>query len=272
MPRAARAQAPAAAGTAAAATERDLTLAFVALELELSALAQEALAEGALGSMQARREYNMRARTLIGRMRGDFREQARQVLETAYDDGAKLVGARPMGLVRRKAIGAIVDSTVERLDSSLVTVGRRFDDTFRRVGLQHAARQLARELPPDAAADLMRRNLMAKGLTGFVDRSGRRWRLQNYSRMVIATTTSEAANRGVADAVLTVGRDLVRISRPEGHAGCHHHPTDPANPCRALEGKVASLSGRTPGYPTLKRIPPFHPFCAHGIAPAPEGV
>lgn len=273
MARASRAQAPvAAAGSASAATERDLTLAFVALELQLSALAQEALAEGALNSMQARREYHLRAQRLIGRMRLDFREQAQQVLETAYDEGAKLVGARPMGLVKRKALGAIVDSAVSRLDSSLITVGRRFDDTFRRVGLQQAARQLARELPEQAAADVMRRELMARGITGFVDRSGRRWRLQNYSRMVINTTTSEAANRGVADAVLTVGRDLVRISRPEGHPGCHHHPSDPANPCRALEGKVLSLSGRTPGYPTLERIPPFHPFCAHGIGPAPEAL
>lgn len=263
------AAAPVPVGTADQATERDLILAFLALELRLSGLAQEALAEGALSSMRARREFHSRAHRLVAHMRADFREQARQVLETAYDEGAKLVGARPMGLVRRKAVAAIVNSATDRLDSSLITVGRRFDDTFRRVGLQQAARQLARELPERAAADVMRRELMARGLTGFVDRSGRRWRLQHYSRMVIRTTTSEAANRGVADAVLTVGRDLVRISQPEGHH-CTHHPHDPLNPCRALEGKVASLSGRTPGYPVLKALPPFHPFCEHGIAPAPN--
>lgn len=258
-----------AAGGAEAASERDLTLGFVALELQLSALAQEALAEGALGSIRTRREFHLRAQSLIGQMRVDFRHQAQQVLETAYDDGARLVGARPMGLVRRQAIGAIVDSVVARLDSSLVTVGRRFDDTFRRVGLQQAGRQLARELPEQAAAALMRRELMARGLTGFVDKRGHRWRLQHYSTMVIRTTTSEAGNRGVADAVLTVGRDLVRVSLPEGRPGCHHHPNDPTNPCRAAEGKTFSLTGHTEGVPVLPHIPPFHPNCQHGLAPAP---
>lgn len=264
MARAAQAAAPAAA---AGPEERELILAFAALELQLSALAQEALAEGALRSMRARRDYHVRSRELIGRMRSDFRERVRDLLETAYDGGARLVGARPMGLVRRQALAAIVDSTTSRLDSSLTTVGRRFDDTFRRVGLEQAARQLARELPERAAADLMRRELMKRGMTGLVDRSGRRWRLQHYSRMVIVTTTSEAANRGVADAVLTVGRDLVRINQPEGHH-CTHHPKDPANPCWVLEGKTVSLNGHTPGYPVLKAFPPFHPFCHHGLAPA----
>ena len=272
MAKAARATAPVAAGGTEAATERDLTLAFVALELQLSALAQEALAEGALSSMRTRREFHVRAQTIIGRMRSDFRRQAEEVLTAAYDEGARLVGARPMGLVRRKATAAIIDSAVSRLDSSLSVVGRRFDDTFRRVGLQQAARQLSRELPEQAAADLVRRELMARGLTGFIDRSGRRWRLQHYSRMVIRTTTSEAANRGVADAVLTVGRDLVRVSLPEGHSGCHHHPSDPDNPCRSAEGKTFSLTGHTEGVPVLKHIPPFHPNCSHGIAPAPELV
>lgn len=272
MARPARASAPVAAGGAEAATERDLTLAFVALELQLSALAQEALAEGALGSMRARREYHLRAQSLIGRMRVDFRQQAREVLESAYDTGARHVGARPMGLVRRHAIAAIVDSATARLDSSLVTVGRQFDDTFRRVGLQQAARQLERELPEHAAAAVMRQELMKRGLTGLVDRSGRRWRLQHYSRMVIRTTTSEAANRGVADAVLTVGRDLVRISLPEGHTGCHHHKKQhDQSPCVELEGKTLSLTGHTPGYPVIHQIPPFHPNCQHGLAPASEG-
>lgn len=260
-----------AASSAAQASERDLILAFVTLELQLSALAQEALAENALSSLRARRDFHTRAQTIITRFRRDFRERARHVLETAYDGGARLVGARPMGLVRRQAVAAIVESATSRLDGSLVSVGRRFDDTFRHVGLQQAARQIERELPERAAADLMRRELMARGITAFVDRAGRRWRLENYSRMVIRTTTSEAANRGVADAVLTVGRDLVRINAPEGHH-CTHHPTDPANPCRALEGKSVSLTGHTEGYPVLKALPPFHPNCQHGLAPAPEGV
>lgn len=269
MAQAARAAQVDAQVTGQDAAGRELAFAFVTLELRLSSLAQQALTEDAMHQSRVRRLYHREARALIARFRSDFRQRARDVLEAAYDDGARLAGARPMGLVRRQALASLVDGAVSRLDSSLVTVGRRFDDTFRRVGLQQAARQLERELPQHAAANLMREKLMREGLTGFVDRSGKRWRLQTYSRMVIRTTTAEAANRGVADAVQTVGRDLVRVSHPEGRP-CHHHPHDPLNPCRTLEGKVLSLTGRTPGYPKLEALPPFHPNCQHGIAPAPE--
>lgn len=272
MARAAQAERVAELRQGADPAGRELTLAFVALELRLSSLAQQALGDNALGSLRVRRGYTAQAQELIARFRADFRPRAREVLEAAYDEGARLAGARPMGLIRRNALSLLVDGAVQRLDGSLVTVGRRFDDTFRRVGLQQAARQLERELPQEAAADLIRRDLVRHGLTGFVDRAGRRWRLPTYSRMVIRTTTAEAANRGVADAVQTVGRDLVRVSLPEGHPGCHHHPDDPTNPCRVLEGKTLSLTGRTEGVPVLPRIPPFHPNCQHGIAPAPEAV
>ena len=249
----------------------ELALAFAALKLRLSGIVQEALISQRLDTVRERRGFQRRAHRLIEHLREDFRERAREVFEAAYGDGVKLAGARPPGAIQRAALDALTENAIQRLHNSLSTVGRQFDDAFRRVGLQQAARQLTRELPPDAAADLMRRELMRKGMTGLVDRRGRRWRLSHYSRLVISTTTSEAANRGVADAVTAVGRDLVRISRPEGATGCHHHPDDPNNPCRALEGQVVSLTGASPGYPVLEELPPFHPFCSHGIAPARGG-
>jgi hypothetical protein len=244
---------------------QELMLAFAALELRLSGIVQQALVAD-LESPQARRRFQAEAHRLIDHLRVDLRQRAREVLEAAYGDGAKLAGARPPGAIKRAALDSITESASLRLHSALDTIGRQFDDAFRRVGLQQAARQLEKELPEHAAADVMRRELMKRGMTGFVDRAGRNWRLSNYSRMVIRTTTSEAGNRGVADAALAVGRDLVEI--PNRH--CHHHPDDPTNPCRALEGKVVSLSGRTPGYPVLFKLPPFHPYCEHGIKPARE--
>jgi hypothetical protein len=246
-------------------------LSFAALELQLSDLVQEALVSQRLDTVQDRRRFQREAQRLIGGLRDDFRKRARGVLEAAYGEGVKLAGARPPGAIQRATLDTIVENASLSLHSALDTVGRRVDDTFRRVGLEQASRQLHRELPEHAAADIMRRDLRKRGLTGFVDRAGRRWRLSTYSRMVIRTTTSEAANRGVADAVTAVGRDLVRVSRPDGHV-CTHHPNDPRNPCRALEGKVLSLTGRTPGYPVLKSLPPFHGNCGHKIAPAPEAV
>lgn len=241
-------------------------MAFAALELQLSEVAQQGLAGEQLDTVLGRRRVQRQARVLIDNFRRDYRERLSDLLESAYGSGARLAGARPPGAIQRAAMARLVGGTAQRLDFALDTVGRQVDDIFREAGLRHAARQLTRELPVEAAVDLMRRDLAERGVTGFVDRRGARWTLSNYSRMALKTTASEAANRGVADAVKATGRDLIRVT---GH-GCKHHPSDPNNPCRIFEGKTLSLAGRTPGYPVLLVIPPWHPFCEHNIAPAPE--
>lgn len=252
--------------TQAPPSPQDLALVFAALELELSSLAQDALASGQVDTVRGRRNYQRHARGLIMKLRADARERVREMIEGSYGKGARIAGARPPGAIERATIDQLAQATIFRLDISIDTVGRQFDDIFRRVGIEQAARQLTRELPEEAAADLMRRELMKRGLTGFVDRAGRRWRLQTYSRMALKTTASQAQNRGVAEAMSAVGRDLVRVS--EHH--CDHHPNDPGNPCRMFEGKTFSLFGRTEGVPVLISLPPWHPQCEHGIAPAPE--
>jgi hypothetical protein len=250
-----------------AASPDELALAFAALELRLSGLAQQALLGQSMDSLLTRRRYMREARRLIDALRSDYRQRAQDTIEAAYGSGARLVGARPPGAIQRAALNRLVEASITRLDASLATVGRQFDDVFRRVGLQQATRQLERELPGEAASELMRRELMRRGVTGLVDKGGRRWRLSTYSQMVIRTTTSEAANRGVADATQAVGRDLVRISAPD--SPCRHHPDDPANPCRRLAGETVSLDGKTKGYEVIPGLPPWHPNCQHGIAPAP---
>lgn len=248
------------------ASPQEVALLFAALELELSEIVREALASGQADTVRGRRLYERRARSLIAKMRPDARERVLSMLETAYGDGARLVGGRPPGAIQRAAMDELARATMQRLDGSLDTVGRQVDDIFRKVGLDQAARQIARELPGEAAADLMRRDLMKHGVTGFVDKRGRRWRLQTYSDMALRTVASEAQNRGVAEAMKAVGRDLVRVS--DHH--CNHHPNDPGSPCRLYEGGVFSLFGRTEGVPVLLSLPPWHPRCEHTVAPEPE--
>lgn len=246
----------------------ELILAFATLELRLSEVAQRGLAGEQLDTVLGRRRVQRQARGLIDSFRSDYRARMADLLESAYGSGARLAGARPPGAIQRAAMARLVGGTAQRLDFALDTVGRQVDDIFRKAGLEHAARQLERELPQKAAVELMRRDLAERGVTGFVDRANRRWTLSNYARMALTTTTSEAANRGVADAVKATGRDLIRVSNHH----CKHHPNDPTNPCRIFEGKVLSLTGRTPGVPVLLTLPPWHPFCEHNIGPAPEGA
>lgn len=251
---------------------QDLALVFATLELELSGLAQEALSSGQVDTVRGRRNYQRYAQSLIAHVRSDARVRVQEVIEAAYGDGARLAGARAPGAIQRATIDQIAQAAIVSLDGSLDTVGRQFDDVFRRVGLGQASRQLERELPRPAAVDLMRQELQRKGMTGFVDRAGRNWRLSTYSSMALRTTTAEASNRGVAEAMSATGRDLIRISLPEGHPGCRHHPDDPTNPCRAYEGQTLSLFGKTKGFLVLPSLPPWHPQCEHHIAPAPESA
>jgi hypothetical protein len=247
----------------------ELALLYATLELELTGLAQDALSSGQVDTVRGRRRYQRAARSLIAHLRPDAKARIQLLIESTYGEGARLAGARPPGAIQRLTIDELARGMILRLDGALDTVGRQFDDIFRQVGLQQAARQLTREIPEAAATDLMRQELARRGLTGFVDRSGRRWRLSSYSQMALRTTAAQASNRGVSEAMVAVGRDLVRVNRPEGST-CGHHPGDPDNPCRIYEGKVLSLFGKTRGVDVLPTLPPFHPNCQHHIAPAPE--
>jgi len=98
-----------------------------------------------------------------------------------------------------------------------------------------------------------------KGQTAFVDRLGRKWRLDTYAEMVARTTTREAASVATLNTCQEYGQDLVRITV--------HYPT--CEICAPLQGKVYSISGNDDRYPKLtdERRPPIHPHCRHVLAP-----
>ncbi len=164
--------------------------------------------------------------------------------------------------IRQETLQVLADNLAHSLSEASRTVGRRSADVFRRVGLKQATENALRNLPSRFQAQVMTRELEQAGLTSFVDKSGRHWQLGTYSRMVIRTTTAEAEQRAVYNAVLGRGLDLVRIDR-------HEHPVDI---CTPFDGKTFSLTGKTPGYPVLKQLPPFHPNCTHNMLPAAEGL
>jgi hypothetical protein len=101
--------------------------------------------------------------------------------------------------------------------------------------------------------------LLDQGQTAFVDRRGRKWRLDSYAEMVARTTTREAASVATINTCDEFGLDLVRIST--------HSPT--CELCAPLQGKVYSISGNDDRYPMLtdERRPPIHPNCRHVLAP-----
>lgn len=118
----------------------------------------------------------------------------------------------------------------------------------------------------DQAEDLLERlskqglskRIVEDGFVGIIDKAGRRWDLETYSKMVVQTKTNQAFRRGLEYEAEEQGFDLAVISS--------HGAKDA---CRNWEGVVVSLSGNTKGYPALSDVEAtneiFHPNCRHSI-------
>lgn len=89
----------------------------------------------------------------------------------------------------------------------------------------------------------------------------RRYQLRSYGETVARSASRMAASAGVEDATRAFGGDLVQISV--------HFGACPI--CIPIQGKVYSLSGRSPDFPplTAEVTPPIHPRCAHVLMGAP---
>lgn len=111
------------------------------------------------------------------------------------------------------------------------------------------------------AVQTMRRELVSPQLsTHFVDRMGRKWDSSKYFEMLLATVVSNAYREAIEHIVLINGNDLVLIST--------HNAVDA---CSKWEGKIMSLTGATPGYPTYQELKEsrdiWHPRCRHFYTP-----
>jgi hypothetical protein len=127
------------------------------------------------------------------------------------------------------------------------------------------AQGLAGDFTRRGAAQAALDSFASRGITGFVDGSGKAWNLASYTEMACRTAAHNAARQGVFDGVRSAGRDLVIVS---GSPSC-------CDMCAPWEGEVLSLDGATPGYPTLAEAEGdglFHPNCAHSADPYVEGL
>lgn len=162
------------------------------------------------------------------------------------DTLAGFLGRRVDDESRRQALRTIAEHIAHgstRRDASNVLRGR----------LERAARAGTTE-----ALQLVRDELTGEARAAFIDRAGRRWELDVYTRMVARTTTAEAATAGTIGRLRDNDMDLVTIS--------DHGTQTPL--CQEFEGHTYSISGRDNRYPRLRLYPPFHPGCQHYVMPA----
>lgn len=191
-----------------------------------------------------------------------------EVIPAVYQEGIKLADAQlarlgleaatGFGAIHQQAVQILADAAFDRLDGSIQTIGRRVDDIYRKAALETTRQAVIgyktyRQVAKEFAADLDDR-----GITGFRDARGREWNMKSYASMVARTTTMEAHINGTANRIVESGRDLVKVS---------DHPGE-CEKCRPWEGKVLSLTGKTPGYPTFAEARGkglFHPNCEHAL-------
>lgn len=91
----------------------------------------------------------------------------------------------------------------------------------------------------------------------FLSINGRNYRPDSYAEMLARTRTREATSQGSINTALRYGVDLVQI---DAHA-------EVCEFCQQFSGRVYSISGGDPDFPTLKEKPPFHPNCICVLVP-----
>src|SRR5690606_3483695 len=171
---------------------------------------------------------------------------------------------------RLGAVESIVEEAVAQVRSTHLRILRVADDIYRRTIAEATARAATGAMTRREAAQMALNRFADAGITGFVDRAGRMWSIDSYVEMATRTATGRAAIQGHIDRLVANEYDLVIVS----------DSPDECSLCRPYEGAILSLSGVTPGYPTLAEAQGsglFHANCTHtvsvyvpGLTRAPE--
>ena len=161
--------------------------------------------------------------------------------EAAYHNAKKMTGTqtRVAEILTRQLMMEIDDATrfaQNNLES--IILGRKNKDSLRTIGLK-TAMQLEAEGKDSNDVKEFLNNLAMEGVTSFVDKAGREWRLSTYGTMLLRTSTQQA--RVMAVLTQNPDHDLYQISTIGSTCGI----------CAPLEGRVYSKSGLDPDFPPL---------------------
>lgn len=188
-------------------------------------------------------------------------------LRTAYKEGSadvvgylKRLGVKNMTYTAYDwdTISIMVDQsqkfTYEAISGVKRSTSRVLDDlTIKRaqaiIAEGSADQKTLRELKGDLLDFMQKKGVKIK------DSVGRNWELDKYAEMLARTDMMNSYNQGVANQILHKGGDLAEITS---------YPTCSCDVCLAWEGKIVSITGRTPGYPSLDDAYAdgmFHPNC-----------
>jgi len=170
-----------------------------------------------------------------------------------FDDFSKLHHDQ-IDILVRNATDSLIDSTNY--------VGRRINDTVRRISIDSVTQaQLTGGTVQSIRADLMQR-FVDNNITSMKTKNGRNINLDSYAETVARSTTRESQNKAQMNHMLASNRDLVQMSS--------HATTCPI--CAPLQGRIYSISGKSTEYPPLDvaysgGYANIHPNCRHVLMP-----
>jgi len=144
------------------------------------------------------------------------------------------------------------------IDGTSVQILRDSLDVYRQIVSDVSLNALVGVETRQAVAQDALNRLAARGITGFVDKAGRKWEMASYLEMAVRTTTAHAALQGHIDRQADMGNDLVMVSSIG--------TTCPI--CARWQGKVLSISGKDSKYTALQDARAeglFHPNCKHTV-------
>jgi hypothetical protein len=264
--------------------EKDLTefnRVVAAAQREIALQVKAAILEGNLQRRDQRLLQLSRVLAVLDQLGAYTDPAARQLVADAFNQSADRAADQIAGLkvsapeipgafagVSLEAVQALQDTIVGNLRASRDMIGRQVDDLYAKAGRRAALRAvLGADGSPDAARRQMALDLRQQGLTGFVDKAGKAWKLDTYSQMVVRTTTREAVVQGSLARMASHGISLARVS--------FHATSCPV--CRPFEDRLVSLDGNLAEYEgeavmNTGEVPPFHPQCAHTLSPVSTRV
>lgn len=171
--------------------------------------------------------------------------EVHEAVAEAYNVGAR-AGIAELGALDDATVARLAEQTpgtrrADRLAMETVQIVtdshrgilRGVEDTYRQVIAQAAATPLIGVETRRQATQTVVQRLTERGITSFVDRSGRAWSMPSYAEMATRTAVGRAAVEAHADQLKAADVDLVIVSNSP-----HECPL-----CRPWEGKVLTLSG-----------------------------
>lgn len=136
-----------------------------------------------------------------------------------------------------------------------------YDDIIRRVAANPPESDTARRRIAQKALDEYKQ----RGITGLVDKGGRRWNMVSYIEMATRTAASDLAMRAHIAELQRAGLDVVRVTVMPN---CHPY-------CQPYQGRLLSITGATRGTYDGERIVASlpealahgfrHPSCRHSV-------